>query len=56
MRPPRPFVRARLAWLLSGLMLAVIAGDWRAARSDAIRILDLLQRVIDDSGGGRDDG
>lgn len=44
---PRPIVRARLAWLLSGLMLSVVAGDWRAARRQALDVLDLLQKVLD---------
>lgn len=40
-----PLVRARLAWLLSGVMLAVAEGDWEAAGKDAAAALELLQRV-----------
>lgn len=46
---PRPFIRARLAWLLSGLMLSAVAGDWDGARRQALDVLDLLRRAIDDS-------
>lgn len=42
-----PFVRARLAWLIAGLMLAAASGDWEAARSDALKIIDLILKQID---------
>lgn len=45
---PRPFVRARLAWLLSGLMLSAVVGDWGGARRQALDVLDLLRKAVDD--------
>jgi len=47
MSKPRPFVRARLAWLLSGLMLSAVAGDWDEARRRASKIVELLQGVLE---------
>lgn len=44
---PRPFLRAKLAWMLSGLMLAVVAGDWEAARKAAAEVLELLGKAAD---------
>jgi hypothetical protein len=45
--PRNPIVRARLAWLIAGLMLAAASGDWEAARDDASKILDLILKQID---------